>query len=302
MADFSNFELVNINQDRGVSELAGGVIPEMARVFEVELSERPTVDELGVLVGAIGKSKILQENLPQVQEVLGTGDDALAITSEWLIRSGVQEPLDRSLWTPDQPVPEDVDAIVMTGAVANWQDRMVKLLAERRKAGHELAPVRLALGNEVMDSPTEVTNSNVLAFVEAYGAHPTQAQYGEDVIAPALRSVGYEVAIDPYDTNKGNEIAAAFVEKYNRLLTGKLAFARVANAGIQQAGQFRTAARKLNPGFDIDPANPQAFVLTDTFPVAQTEEENKKPVSFQRPATGIRQVAMTAKTLAQAAA
>lgn len=302
MADFSNFELATMRQGRGVAELADGLIPEIAQVFGVELSERPTVDELGVLVGAVGKSKVLQENLPQVQEVLGTGEDALGIMSEWVIRSGVQHPLDRSLWTPNKATPKDIDAIVLTGAVANWQDRMVDLLTWRRQAGHSAPMVYMALGNKVMDSATEVTNPNVQAFVEEYGTHPTQAQYGYEVIMPKLLKAGYGVVVDGHETDNGSEIAAAFVDKYNWALSGKLAFARVANAGIQLAGQFRKAARQHDPAFDADPTNPQVFVLTDTFPVAQDEEENKQPAKFQRPATGIGMIARTAKTVAEAAA
>jgi hypothetical protein len=112
------------------------------------------------------------------------------------------------------------------------------------------------------------------------------------------------VSLQRYDTDNGQKIAEAFAEEHEELVNGKLAFARVANAGIQLAVQFRTAARKLSTSFDADPRNLQVYVLTDSFPIARTEEE-AQPASakrFQNPFTGIRQVALTGKLLVEAVA
>jgi hypothetical protein len=76
-----------------------------------------------------------------------------------------------------------------------------------------------------------------------------------------------------------------------------VAFARVANAGIQLAGQFVRASR--DSGFNGNRFDPQAFVLTDTFPIARTPEEAKNPKEYQNPFTGLRQIAVTAKELVQ---
>ena len=43
------------------------------------------------------------------------------------------------------------------------------------------------------------------------------------------------------------------------------------------------------------------FVLTDTFPLATNSDEIKNPAEFQSPFTALRQVALTAKLLAEAA-
>ncbi|MGB4966667.1 MAG: hypothetical protein WBO35_00515 [Candidatus Saccharimonadales bacterium] len=67
------------------------------------------------------------------------------------------------------------------------------------------------------------------------------------------------------------------------------------------AAQFRKASREVSSQFDADPTNPKIFVITDTFPVARTEEEIKKPESFQSPYTALRQLALTAKLLEEEA-
>src|SRR6185369_9215526 len=97
------------------------LIPEIGEVFEVDLGEQPSTEALGELVGVIGSNKVLQENLPRVQSVLDTNGEALDIAANWVERSGVQKALDRSLWLPFET--PQVNAIIATGAVANWQDR-----------------------------------------------------------------------------------------------------------------------------------------------------------------------------------
>jgi hypothetical protein len=108
-----------------------------------------------------------------------------------------------------------------------------------------------------------------------------------------------EVEVVRVDTDKGDQIAAEFVRNMNELFAAdtRLIFARVANAGIQLAAQFRKAAREVDSAYDTDPANPQVFVLTDTFPIARTTEQAKNPQQYQNPMTAIRQVALTSKLL-----
>lgn len=296
MADFSNFELGD-----NVAALAGGLLPEMANVFEIELGDAPNSQTLGALVGAIGAKKTLRENETGAKawltQVTGSDEQAFALAADWLERSGVQQALDRSLWTPELTTPEEA-AVVATGGVANWQDRTAELITN-------LSPrqVHIATGTQVMNSVTEKINPNVITLQNVYGTFPTQQQYAEDIILPQLLAAGHEVVISPYDTQNGEEIAQRFVADYSRLLSGPLAFARVANAGIQLAVQFRNAARRMNTRFDTNPNKPQAFVLTDSFPIARTLDEAapKNAKDFQSPFTGIRQVALTGKLLVEAA-
>jgi hypothetical protein len=170
MADFSNYELADLSRGDGVYNLANGLIPEMASVFEVDLGDLPTSEALGNLVGAIGNSKALQENLPQVQAVLGSDASGLEIAADWTERSGVQVPLNRSLWTPQIKSPGDADGIVITGAVANWQDRTAKLLDEQASTLSG-SMVYIPVGNREMNTPTEKANPNVVGSRSSSGRH-----------------------------------------------------------------------------------------------------------------------------------
>lgn len=302
MADFSNFELMGMRNSPGVYDLADGLIPEMAQVFSVELGDKPNVESLGNLVGQIGTNKVLQENIAHVQEVLGTDSEALTIAADWLDRSGVQEPLDRSLWTPRIETPTWLDSIVITGGVANWMDRTTALL-ERRDDLSGSAKVYIPVGNRVMSTPTETPNLNVMQFQNDHeNEFPTEAQFAETFVLPRLSAKSYDVEIVPVESKDGAEIAEAFVTSHPEVFfTGKTtAFARVANAGVQLAVQFRSEAKKYNPVYDADTNKPQVFVLTDHFPVAGDADQAKDPKSFQNPMTGIRQIAVTAKFIQEA--
>lgn len=288
MADFSNFEL-----GANVLELAGGLLPEMAEVFEVDLGQG-TAEDIGRLVGAIGTSKVLQENISQVQEKLGTDQEGINIAGDWLYRSGIQKALNRSLWTPELQAP-DHSAIVITGAVANWQDRTQRLVSGELvvRGGGE---VYIPIGNRVMDSTTEKPNRNIEEFFTNEGRYPTETEFAETFIVPILESAGGDVSLKAYDTKNGEEIAERFFDEETLLFAGGyITFARVANAGIQLAGQFVRAAR--SSGFDTNPNDPQAFVITDTFPIAENDIELENPAELQNPFTGIRQIAVTAKEI-----
>lgn len=287
MANFSDFSLGD-----NVYELADGLVPEMAEVFEVELGPQPDEQALANLVGAIGSSKVLQENIPQVQEKLGTEQDGFAVAAEWLGRSGIQQALNRSLWTPEI-TPPDSAATIITGGVANWQDRVASLVADSLSD----SVVYLVSGNRVMDTATEKVNSNVEQFFAAEDRYPTEAEYSSEFVAPALLAAGKLIVINEYEMRSGDKIAAHFVEQNQIVFSGNVRFARVANAGIQLAAQFVREARKAGLEFDINPSSPQAYVLTDTFKIARTEEQLKDPKNFQNPYTGIRQIAVTSKEL-----
>lgn len=288
MRTFENFELGD-----NVYELSDGLLPEIAETFEVPQS----VDQLGALVGAIGTKKTLQENLSGAKAWLtewsGSEQQATELAVSWMDRSGVQLSLDRSLWTPDVQTPEGTP-IVATGAVANWQDRVVRPLEDRSATA-----VYLPVGNREMGTPTEVVNENVQAFQAQEKRLPREYEYAREFVAPVLQAAGCEVELVAYDTGNGQEIAEHFVEDYEELFGQPVAFARVANAGIQLACQFREAARHAGIAFDANRSNPDAFVLTDSFPVARTPEELSDAKNYQNPFTGIRQVALTAKLLTE---
>lgn len=287
--DFSSFELGD-----SVHKLAGGVIPEMAELAGVAIGDQPDSETLGELVGKFGKDKVLRNN----QEV----DIPIGRAADLAERAGVQNPISRSLWTPDlQP---DKKLTVITGAVANWQDRVASLVAaDAPESDAGKSKVYIPVGKRIMDTGTEKTNPNVSKFFEENGRYPSESEYALHVVAPKLMEAGKHVILAIYDTKDGSEIARNFVSDYSDLfeVPGDINFARVANAGIQLAVQFRQAALARYPEFDSVAYAPRVFVQTDGLRLARTQEEKANPTEFQSPYTALRQVALTAKMLHLAA-
>ncbi len=302
--DFSTFELGD-----NVYELADGLIPEIAVHLDVKLGDEPNSDDMFMLVGKLGKNKVLRDN----EEVTAIN---LETAADLLDRSGVQKPLNRSLWTPDFQVDPISGFTIVTGAVANWQDRTAMLVANGIKAGALSKTTRIITGSRVMGTKpgSEQSNPNVQAFLEEKGEYPTETQYAEQYVIPKIKGAGGDIILTSYDTDSGDEIAANFAREANFLTDPEeqrdmfrdgvqVTFARVANAGIQLAVQFRGAIREYAfSDFDKCPQLPEVFVVTDGFPIAKTPEEIADPAHFQSPYTGLRQAVLTAKMLHEAAA
>ena len=305
--DFSNFYLGD-----DVRELANGVIPVAADFVGVTLPEKP-VDEvlspemlardqaelsegLGVAVGKLGKDKVLRNN-----EEISVHPGIMG----GLVQSaGTQKSLARSLWAPEDVIDGSEDEIVVTGAVAPWQQRVLGLLAARAERGDVPQSLNLIAGNRVMKGATDVTEQHVREFQMRHnGELPTESQYVEEVIVPKAQEAGFKVRFVAYETGSGSAIADKFTSSHPEMFVPgkKIIFVRVANAGIQLACQFRAAARSgVNPKFDADPNNPQAYILTDTHPVGFTGTQATNPKEFQSPYTGARQMMVTAKLLHEA--
>ncbi len=290
--DFSNFHAGD-----NVYELAGGVVPELANRLGVDVGENADQEALGRLVGAVGKNKVLRDN----EEVTAMSTEEMA---EMAVRSGINLALNRSLWTPDFSVDGISAPYVVTGAVANWQDRTVRLLQERAASEtQQETDVFVVTGNRVMDSPTELSNPHVIQFTENYGKAPTETQYAAEYVMPKLDPWGYETFMEDFETANGDEIAKLFVARRPELFEAgsKLVFARVATAGVQLAMQYVKAARDQNPGYDGNVVEPQVYVVTDERPIARNDSEKSLPLEFQAPQPALRQMALTAKLLAEAA-
>ncbi|MCA9327551.1 hypothetical protein KDA14_03415, partial [Candidatus Saccharibacteria bacterium] len=247
--DFSTFHLGD-----NVLELADGVIPEIADKLHIYMPGEPSINALGALVGAIGKNKVLRDN----EEVQGIElDEAVDLVT----RSGVQQRLSRSIWTPDIRLEDvDVDASVVTGGVYNWMNRTGDLLVDSSMLlGYPRPVVHVLGGSRKMDSGTEKDTDFVREFLEAQNhdvekSYPTEADYLEQRIVPRLeRDNRFNVHFQGFPTTDGEEIALRFARNYLRDTVGpygKIAAVRVANAGVQLALQMRKAIRKLYPGFD----------------------------------------------------
>lgn len=275
-----------------VYELADGVIPEIAERLDVTLGSEPNSADLQLIVDKVGKNRVLRLN--QEVEAIDRGAKA-----ELLNRSGIQNRLQRSLWTPKIPAtPGGLDAILATGGVANWQDRTTKTIKD---FGAKLVPVYIGAGNRKMGTATELTNKNVATVQRVFKRHPTESEYVASIVAPNLKRAGYNVLLTSFETEDGDQILRRLFEINVHLTNERVAMARVANAGIIMAIQMRNAARIVNPEFDTDPNNPQVFIITDTFPIATTKRQDEAPKSYQKTDSALRQLVLSAKKLHEAA-
>ncbi|MEO6760962.1 MAG: hypothetical protein ABI220_01120 [Candidatus Saccharimonadales bacterium] len=288
--DFSNFQLGD-----NVYELGGGVIPDIAERLDFEIGTEPDSDKLGALVKIIGENKVLREN-EEVQAI------SLDKAADLVNRSGVQEPLARSLWTPDKSLPSHIDTVIVTGAVANWQDRTASLLVDAVKRGFGADNLYLLSGNREMSSKSEINNQNIIRYYKEYGVYPLESNYATEFVKPMLEEAGYNVTNEAFETGKGDAIAAEFAANHSDVWIDDktVSVARVANAGIQLAVQMQRAARDVNPKFDMDRNNPQLFVQADTRLVASAREQLDDPANYQSPFTAMRQLVLTARYLLKA--
>lgn len=305
--NFATYELGD-----NVLQLGDQVIPEMAEFAAVTLDDSGLVDSLGKLVAAYGTSKVLRENEPP-------GDLGMTEAADWVKRSGILLPLRRPFITTDGSESLDGDEayvpnnVVVTGAVANWQDRTAQLLVRTfGSASGSNARVHIVSGNRLMTSGTELTNPNVKEYLEQHGQEPNEAEYAAQYILPVLEEAGMQTTISAYNESDGATIAQKFIEgpigsciiypnaDRSREVYGDFAVARVATAGVQLASQFRTAARCEQPSFDRKGAL-SIYMLTDSLEVAETAEALAQPIEYQSPFTALRQLALTAKLLEEAA-
>lgn len=288
--NFSNFYL-----NDNVYELADGVIPELAERLNVRLSGEPNSEELKQLVDAVGPNKVTRDNKELTEVDRETQLDLVE-------RSGIQNELDRSLWTPEHDS-SGAQIMVQTDAVANWMDRGLTIATDyvlsKKFERRTMPEVVVSAGNRVMKSGTERSNENIQTFLSEHGRYPTGAEYSRDYLSGGLNDIGISSVTLAVESADGQDVAAKLFEKYPELLESKIVFARVANAGIQLALQMRQAARRQNPSFDADPANPQVFIRTDSFPLARNPEQEDTPQKYQKAATALRQLAVTAKMLTE---
>ncbi|CAN5381829.1 hypothetical protein BH09PAT4_BH09PAT4_07820 [soil metagenome] len=288
--DFSSFELGD-----NVYELADGIVPEIAEQLQVPIGPEPSSADLQEIMKKVGTNKVLRANEP----VTAIDRDAMVDMVE---RSGIQLPLQRSLWTPRHAADgfrrlrgKGAGVRLALGGVANWQDRV----ANKLEHDYTRIPLHLLGGQRVMDTATEVSNPNVKEVHSKFGRYPTEAEYAASVVLPRLVK-NTNVLASSFDTTDGDEILKQFFDKNPQLLEKRISVVRVANAGVVMALQVRAVARTLNPDFDSNPRNPQLFVETDMLPVARTAKEDATPVNYQKAATALRQVVLTAKKLHEA--
>ncbi len=284
--DFSNYILGD-----NVYELSGGLIPEIAETLQVPIQDKPNSDNLQSLMQQLGPNKELRNN-PEL-------DIELTVAVDFVVRSGVQKALNRSVWSPELSADEEhVDAIVFQGGVANWQQRTANTIIQQ---GLD-RPVYGVVGDRVMGTNLERLNQQVSEFHRRFDRFPTETEYAKRFIQTKLQAAGHEVTIVDFPEGNGDRLFASFLEAYPEVAneTTGVAVARVANAGLVNALQLRKAARAYNSAFDGNQHKPQLFVMTDDFPVACRSEELAMPSKYQNPMTALRQVVLAAKMLHEA--
>jgi hypothetical protein len=280
MADFSNYEL-GVN----VYELADGVLPEIAHALEFETSREPSTEELQALIGHIGPAKTLQDNIARVQERLGTDQNAVALAADWVERSGVLQPLIRSIARPDVVVPRLFDEAFIGGGVARWMLRRVAQAEDVTVQGLRIGQVTLPLGQRQMG---EAEHDLVKEYAVRNGTLPTEVEFGRSYILPRLRNAGLNVRLLDFDSQNGDEIMRMYAESGD-LNDGLVLALANAPSAIQTAGQCRIAAREVDG--DFDHSGRQLFVASDTIDVAR---QGEPAATHQNPFSALGQIARNA--------
>lgn len=275
---FGNF---NIQTDN-VYDIGDGVIPEMAGVFEHDLSEKPEEANLGTLISKVGPAKTFLDNLTVVRNVLGENTESLDMAIDWVDRSGLLVQVERSFVDPSLRLPDTIGTAIISGGVRNWMQRRSELL-DKISSNVAIERVLLVAGNRVMNP---VEGVDVLQGM-------TEAEYMEAIIRAKLIALGRFPVIDTLsiDSTEGLEVLRQAVVKVGNVATTLV----VGNAGnvIQNAGQYRRAGiSTYGPSFDS--RGNQLFMISDEFPVARHGEP---AITHQNPYMALGQIARNAQEL-----
>lgn len=271
--------------------LADRLLPQVADLVGVELGDSPDPSKLGAMVRELGPNPELRTN-PDREEI------SRQVAIEFVEKSAILQPADRSLWTPDHSHPKKPAIVVVGGGVANWMDRVDIMLTN---GGEPRRQIYAAVGNRVMDTVTEKPNYNILNFYFRHGRYPTETEYMHQVCEPRLRQYGHVVTTVSSDTNVGSAVADELFIQHREIADEPIKTFRVAGAGIQFTTTIRQAARKVNPCFDAVKAAPQLYYKTDRIEVAIDEDQEARPVSFQKAHPVLRTLFVSAKQLEEAA-
>lgn len=264
-----------------IYNIGDDVIPQMAEVFGHELTYGPDVDNLGELIGDIGPAKTLQDNIELANQRLGTDDDAVDLARNWVERSGLLLPVERSFLDTEKDVPNGSDFYIITGGIANWMHRRADtLITEIDCVGVQIGKVILAGSNR------EMKQGERDDLLDGEKEH----MYMRKSIVPKLEEAGISVddcvAVDSqsgYDV--ANMVARQIPEDVESVTV-------VSNAGgwVQNAGQIGRAM--ISNG--IDPA--KLYVISDEFPLGT----GKEPAStHQNPFSALGQIARNAQEFAR---
>lgn len=282
MSDFSNYEL---SPDLNIYELADGMVPEIAQAAGYELTETPNAENLGNLIAKVGPDKELQKNISVVREALG--DDARDQIADWIDRSNVMHPVDRSFMRSESYPGMQFDSIVFTGGVANWMLRRtmhtLRFDPVNDVAGHRVV---LPIGNREM-KPAE--HPLVETFMRREHVAPTEADFANYFLKGLMEKAGFRVELIAVDSNKGDEIMDGLFADQPVLLDQQVLVVSNAPNAIQAAGELRLAGKKVDASYDN--TGVQVFMNQDSFPLARRGES---PKTHQNPETALGQLVRNA--------
>jgi hypothetical protein len=247
-----------------------GVVEEMANAFGHELTDTPSVENLGELISEVGPHKELQNNIDHVKEVLGP--DAVTITRSWAERSGLLLPVERSYIGPEFD-DQRVDLAIITGGVRNWMARGVD-------------NVLLVAGNRVMKT--------------AEGPDVEEGMSESDYLAQvvSIQLMDHDLSSDgvAVDSGVGDVVMDTAAWKAGQLYdleSARVAVVSNAGAWVQNVGQFRRAARK-SFGSSFDEDGSQLLAVSDSFPLGTGAEPTS---THQNPFSAAGQILRNAQEL-----
>ncbi len=298
-SNFSNYNLVEIAEDpQGVYGLVDRLLPRIAEEgFSRPVAINPSTEELSDLIGLVGKQKELQKNIPNVEGHLGADISALHKAAYWTDRSGVLLPLSRSFVDPDRKLPNKIDAVVITGGVARWMLRrlfQVETVVSQRF--DRINRVHLMTGNrEMKDTEHEM----VAELSGAMGRQLTESDFARKILVPRLTRLGLRVGLTAVASASGDEVFGEGISQNPRILEGNITVIGNAPSATMTTGQFYLNAHEHDPSFNSN--GDQLFMLSDSYPLATTEQEAKIPATFQNPYTALGQIARNALILHKSA-
>lgn len=270
--------------------IADELIPEMAAATGfTQIAPHPTEATLRAFIGHIGPAKTLQDNIQIVTERLQLPGNTTAaqVAADWLDRSGVMQPMERSFVAPADIIqpPESYNEGLIMGGVLRWMDRRADEALELAAQG-KLNRVHVVAGSRRMGAE----GAWAKAYAKKNDKAPTEAQFAEKVIVPKLESAGVETIFTPVDSKVGVEVAAAAASKLDT--TKSIVVVGNAPSVVQTAGEFRLAAREINSSFDA--TGEQLFMRADGRLLAR---EGEPAATHQNPLTALGAVARNALLL-----
>lgn len=309
-----NMDLSNIRLGDDVLKIADGLAYGLAWLPGVEIprpdpdmSEQealawrvetdPEIDEaLGQTVKAYGPNMALRTN-PEVKVHPG-------YVAGLLTASGLDKPMARSVHRPDAEVTGHEDALLATGNVAPWLEKVVDLCTAQAESGASTTKMYLEGGNRVMSVAADLRVKAVRDFMDNNGGrNPFEYEYLEQVIAPRLWGLGYDVEVGGHeDTDSAEEIVDRFAKNNPEVFLpgSQLVAVRAAGAALQLALDIRAAARKYYTEYDSDPNEPEIYALSNPLPTAVKRSQINDPDNYQSGFTGCRNVAVALRKYNQA--